>query len=60
MAFLASLSLSAQDVKSVSLPAADVTDAPHAWTVPPLWSELQGDIEDAVKSWFFFEALKLG
>ena len=30
MAFLASLSLSAKDVKSVSLPAADVTDAPHA------------------------------
>lgn len=30
MAFWASLSLSAKDVKSVSLPAADVTDAPHA------------------------------
>ena len=30
MAFLASLSLSAKDVKSVYLPAADVTDAPHA------------------------------
>lgn len=30
MAFLAILSLSARDVKSVSLPAADVIDAPHA------------------------------
>jgi len=30
VAFLASLSLSAKDVKSVSLPAADVTDAPYA------------------------------
>ncbi len=30
MAFFASLSLSAKDVKSVSLPSADVTDAPHA------------------------------
>ncbi len=63
IAFLASLSLSARDVKSVSLPAADVTDAPHAphaWTVPPLWSELQGRYRGCREKLIFLWSVKVG
>ena len=60
MAFLAILSLSARDVKSVSLPAADVTDAPHAWTVPPLWSELQGGYQGCREKLIFLWSVKVG
>ena len=60
MAFLAILSLSARDVKSVSLPAADVTDAPHAWTVPPLWSELQGGYRGCREKLIFLWSVKVG
>ena len=60
MAFLAILSLSARDVKSVSLPAADVIDAPHAWTVPPLWSELQGRYRGCREKLIFLWSVKVG
>ena len=60
MAFLAIPSLSARDVKSVSLPAADVTDAPHAWTVPPLWSELQGGYRGCREKLIFLWSVKVG
>ena len=60
MAFLAILSLSAKEVKSVPLPAADVTDAPHAWTVPPLWSELQGGYQGCREKLIFLWSVKVG
>ena len=60
MAFLPSLSLSAKEVKSVSLPSADVTDAPHAWTVPPLWSELQGGYRGCREKLIFLWSVKVG